>query len=66
MLEALDKSVEDPSLISIAKKYLNGILTSAAQIERRKTFSAQVASEVPVSSPSVDAMGNPTIIDLTL
>ena len=62
MLEALEKSTENPSVIFAAKKYLNGILTSA-QNERRRTV-AQVMSHLSVTSPSVDA-GSSNVIDLT-
>jgi chromodomain-helicase-DNA-binding protein 4 len=63
MLEALDKSVEERSMISEAKRYLNGILSSMAQNERRKTISAQVMSHQSVTSPLV---GESQVIDLTL
>jgi chromodomain-helicase-DNA-binding protein 4 len=66
MLEALEKSVEDPVMIFTAKKYLNGILVSMAHNERRKISAAQAASQLSVTSPSDDAVGRSNFVDLTL
>ncbi|CAG7997256.1 unnamed protein product [Penicillium nalgiovense] len=76
ILEALEKSAEDPALILEAKRYLQGILKSVArtQDKRKKALhSAQAEPHIRLTSASVGApVGAPvgrvshaTVIDLT-
>lgn len=66
MIEALDQSTEDPKLISVAKRYLRGIIASTAQMERNKiSKAAQPAPHLPLTSPSVGGGQGTQVVDLT-
>lgn len=65
MMDALEKSTEAPSLISIAKRYLRGIISSTAQTERRMAMAASKDSHPVVTPPSVGVVHNAQFIDLT-
>ncbi|KAJ5779623.1 Zinc finger PHD-type [Penicillium paradoxum] len=66
MVDALEKSTEAPGLISIAKRYLRGVLTSHAQIKRMKVAkAAQAGPHSPLTSPSVGGVSGASVIDLT-
>ncbi|KGO64129.1 Zinc finger, PHD-type [Penicillium italicum] len=69
MLEALEKSTEAPSLISGAKRYLQGILKSVARSardERKKASpSAPAEPQVRLTSSSVGGVSRANVIDLT-
>ena len=59
MLEALEKSPEDPALIFEAKKYLRGVLKSIGQTARRRAERAvQAGSQISLTSSSVDGVLN--------
>ena len=47
MLLALSRSKEDPKLVSMATKYLRGIITSSAQLERQRAAKAAMRSMTP-------------------
>ncbi|KAJ5868651.1 hypothetical protein N7534_003204 [Penicillium rubens] len=69
ILEALEKSAEDPALVLEAKRYLQGILKSVArtaQEKRKKALhSAQAEPQIRLNSPSVGGVSHATFIDLT-
>ncbi|EKV07280.1 Chromatin remodeling complex subunit (Chd3), putative [Penicillium digitatum PHI26] len=69
MLEALEKSTEAPPLISLAKRYLQGILKSVARTardERKKAMlSAQAEPQAQLTSASTGGVSRANVTDLT-
>ncbi|KAJ5138485.1 Chromatin remodeling complex subunit (Chd3) [Penicillium bovifimosum] len=66
MMEALDKSTEAPGLVSAARRYLSGIISSTGLSVRRKAAPvAGIDSQSLPTSDSIRGDSNASVIDLT-